>query len=79
MQIGDLVWMPPSDHGGHGLISGDTGEPIVGLVLSEPTEPPHRTVRGLPGRLRVMVMWSDEGETSIDWEPADWLKPLSFV
>lgn len=72
MQVGDLVWMPPDDRSGAVPVE---SELVCGLILSEPQR--HRSGKG---PLRVRVLWTEpDGDTSIDWEPADWLKPLSFV
>ena len=72
MKVGDLVWMPPDDRSGAVPVE---SELVCGLILSEP----QRRLRGV-GPLRVRVLWTEpDGDTSIDWEPADWLKPLSFV
>ncbi len=71
MQIGDLVWMPPADHAGAVPVE---SELVCGLILSEPQ------LMGGVGPLRVRVLWADpDGDVSIDWEPADWLEPLSLV
>ena len=71
MKVGDLVWMPPNEHAGAVPVE---SELVCGLILSEPQQ------QHVAGPLRVRVLWTDpDGDVSIDWEPADWLEPLSLV
>ena len=74
MQVGDLVWMPPNEDQYPGAVPVES-ELVCGLILSEPRRHP---LGNSP--LRVQVLWTEsDGTTAVDWEPADWLRPLNLV